>query len=167
MNLEPKKVCLPRVWTLITRVLQSEAWKRCKREATANVEHLLESMNLIHLDIKTIGNTLSPRYNVYADCGNFSNDKIWSSLCSFLLNTEYTALMQGRVNTDKFPFRCSCCHGVNHLRGLCPFPSLPGWNRPERERNPRSLGERRTSEYLPDCHDQRQKFASHNWTSHN
>ena len=125
-------------------------------KTSLDIENLLKSMNLIRLDIKTIGNTLSPRYNVYADCGNFSNDRVWSALQVFLLNTEYTAPMQGCINTDKFPFHCSCCHGVDHPRGLCPFPSVPRWNGPKRERDPRN--DRRSSGPFPDRRDQKQRL---------
>lgn len=33
------------------------------------------------------------------------------------------------------PIRCSGCHGVDHMRGLCPFPSVPGWNGSQTKRD--------------------------------
>ena len=126
-----------------------------REKVASDIQHLIETMNLIRLNIKITGNTLSPRYNVYADCGEFSNDKTWSALRSFLLSTEYSALMQGRVSTELIPFRCTCCHSVDHPRGLCPFPSLPGWNGPPRE----TRGDRRTSGPPPERRNQKQRFT--------
>ena len=134
---------------MIRRVWDSQAMKNfthrllldtppSKRgKVTLEVEHLLETMSILHLDIKEVGSTLHPQFNIYtdiyADCANFSNDKAWSRLRSFLFTTAYIHAIQGHMTLEKIPFCCSCCHSVDHPRSLCPFPNLQGWNGPKRD----------------------------------
>ena len=96
-------------------------------------ENLINSVYLARLDTKDAGNTLAPRFNVYADSTDFPYDKLWSRLRTFLHGRAYTSLIEDESKTEKTPFRCTCCHGVDHPRGLCPFPSLIGWNGPKKE----------------------------------
>jgi hypothetical protein len=28
------------------------------------------------------------------------------------------------------PNHCGLCHGIDHLRGICPFPGIDGWKGP-------------------------------------
>ena len=52
-----------------------------QRENVKNeVQLLLNLMNIMCLDTKETGNTLSPRFNVYADNSRMSFDKVWSCL---------------------------------------------------------------------------------------
>ena len=122
---------------------------------------LLASMNVIRLDIKVAGNALHPHFNVYADCSQFSDDKIWSRIRSYLFSAAYISSIQGRATTEKIPFRCSCCHGVDHPRGLCPFPNLTGWNGPRRD-NSGNFNQRRNGNapYF-DKRAPRQRFQPH------
>lgn len=123
------------------------------------IEHLLTSMSLLRLDIKETGSTLHPRFNIYADCASFSDNKVWTKLRAFLFTTVYISAIQGRATLEKIPFRCSCCHGVDHPRGLCPFPNLQGWNGPKRDQISADSPQRRNggSPY-PDRRAQRQRF---------
>lgn len=104
-----------------------------RTKARHDVQNFLASLSISRLDIKIAGNTLLPHFNVYAESNNFTCDRIWSCLRAHLLAAAYISPIQGRATTEKAPFRCSCCHGVDHPRGLCPFPSLPGWNGPKRD----------------------------------
>lgn len=126
-----------------------------------DIEQLLASMNIHRLDIKVTGNTLLPHFNVYAECSNFTDDKIWTCLRAHLLAATYTSSIQGRATTEKAPFRCSCCHGVDHPRGLCPYPSLPGWNGPKRDSGD-ALQRRNGNPPYSDNRTQRQRFQPRN-----
>ena len=68
------------------------------------IEHLLASMSVICLDIKVAGNTLHPHFNIYTDCDQFSDDKIWTHLRSYLFTAAYVSTIQGRATTEKIPF---------------------------------------------------------------
>ena len=102
-------------------------------QANEDVERIIASMYLVRLDTREAGSTLAPRFNVYADCTNFPYSKLWSKLRTYLLGREYISALESQSKTEQIPFRCTCCHGVDHPRGLCPFPSLNGWNGPRRE----------------------------------
>ena len=130
------------------------------------IDLLISMMNLGRLDIKEAGNNLCPRFNIYADCSDFTNDVIWERLRSFLSNEEYISPMEAIPATmEKIPFICNCCHSVDHPRGLCPFPSVPGWNGPKKDRaeppQRRNRG-RSSGPPFPDHRQQRQRFSPRN-----
>ncbi|KAH9022862.1 hypothetical protein EDB84DRAFT_1441096 [Lactarius hengduanensis] len=104
-----------------------------RESVTLEIDHFLKSMNLVRLDIKEAGNTLNPRFNVYTDSNRLSHNKIWRRLKAFLIKQNYTSSMQGQATPQKIPYVCTCCHSADHPRGLCPFPSVAGWNAPTRE----------------------------------
>ncbi|KAH9020814.1 hypothetical protein EDB84DRAFT_1441687 [Lactarius hengduanensis] len=104
-----------------------------RERVTLEIDHFLKSMNLVRLDIKEAGNTLNPHFNVHADSNQISHDEIWRRLRAFLINQKYASSMQGQATPQKIPYVCTCCHGADHPRGLCPFPSVAGWNGPTRE----------------------------------
>ncbi|KAH9048699.1 hypothetical protein EDB84DRAFT_1556684 [Lactarius hengduanensis] len=109
-----------------------------KAQTRAELDQLMKSLSITRLDTKEAGNVLKPRFNVYADSSNISYDILWSRLRTYLRNKPYTSSMDTRGTTDKPNFVCSNCHGVDHPRGLCPFPGLAGWNGPTKtpERHP-------------------------------
>lgn len=111
---------------------------------TQDLENLIYSVSLTRLDTKGIGNTLCPRYNIYAQTDNFTHDKLWSRLRDYLHSRSYTSVIESQSSTEKIPFRCSCCHGVDHPRGLCPFFNIAGWNGPTRD--PPNAPQRRNGE---------------------
>ena len=140
-TLQPKDV-----YPIVKTILESEATRVFvetlindtpddeKEKTVHDICLLLSSMSLERLDIKEVGNNLCPRFNVYADFNNFTKDKIWECLRTFLREAIYISPMEALpAATVKIPFICMCCHSVDHPRGLCPFPSLPGWNGPKRE----------------------------------
>src|SRR6266702_7076369 len=111
-----------------TQSLVDEAPDDEKEKVKAELERVLKTMNIIRLDAKEAGNILRPRFNVYADCTNISYDALWSCLCTFLLNRSYASSLEGQGTTEKIPFVCTNCHGIDHLRGLSPFPGMIGRN---------------------------------------
>jgi len=135
-----------------TQSLVNEALDDEKEKVKAELERVLKTMNIIRLDAKEAGNVLRPCFNVYADCTNISYDTLWSHLRTFLLNRSYTSSLEGQGMTEKIPFVCTNCHSVDHLRGLCPFPGMIGWNGPKRDIGGDTPGCRNGSNYSPDQH---------------
>ena len=171
-TLDPKDVypIVRRVWESektkqFTEALTLELPENERPRAAYEIDLLLSSMNLGRLDIKEVGNNLCPRFNVYADCSDFSNDEIWERLRTFLCEEDYISPMEAiPATTEKIPFVCNCCHGVDHPRGLCPFPSLPGWNGPkvDRAEPQRRNGGRSSGPPFSDPRQQRQRFSLRN-----
>ena len=128
-----------------------------RNKVNQDIENLLASLSISRLDIKIAGNTLLPHFNVYAESSNFSDDRIWSCMRAHLLTATYESPIQGRATTEKSPFKCSCCHRVDHPRGLCPFPSILGWNRPKRDGG--DTQRRNGGSPFFDKRTQRQRFA--------
>ncbi|KAH9016245.1 hypothetical protein EDB84DRAFT_1567349 [Lactarius hengduanensis] len=115
--------------------LADEAPEDEQDSVRAELDHVLNTMNIVRLDIKEAGNVLKPRFNVHADCSNVSYDRLWSRLRAFLRSQKYSTSLEGHGTTEKTAYVCSNCHGVDHPRGLCPFPEVLGWNGPKRESN--------------------------------
>jgi hypothetical protein len=107
----------------------------------------LDSMWIQRLDTKRAGETLIPRFNVYADSSGISLDEVWVRLRQFLTARTYHSTMQGRGIFEASPYHCGVCHGVDHPRGLCPLPDTPGWNGPPKR--PFMDGARRRNNRLP------------------
>ena len=125
-------------------ILLNEVPLNIRSSVGQDLERIICTMYIDRLDIKDPGNTLAPRFNIYADCTNFTYDKIWTKLRHYLQNRPYTSPLEDQSKTVQIPFRCTCCHGVDHPRGLCPFPDLENWNGPKREgrENQRRQGNR-------------------------
>ena len=106
-----------------------------QRENVKNeVQLLLNLMNIMCLDTKETGNTLSPCFNVYADSSRMSFNKVWSCLRLHYPNHTYSSTQLGQGTVEQAPFRCTLCHGIDHPRGLCHFLDTPNWNGPTREK---------------------------------
>ena len=107
-----------------------------KREGIETAIYLLmDSMWVQKLDIKRAGETLTPRFNVYTDSSGVSIDEVWIRLRNYLATCRYSSPMQGDGIAEASPYHCGVCHGVDHPRGLCPFPDVPGWNGPRKRPN--------------------------------
>lgn len=94
---------------------------------------LMDSMWVEKLDTKRTGETMAPSFNIYTDSGGVSIDEVWVLLRNHLSTQIYASSMQGKGRTKAAPFHCGVCHGVDHPRGLCPFPDTPGWNGPTKK----------------------------------
>lgn len=75
--------------------------------------------------------TLKPRFNILADHKHIRDIQVWSQIRHFLAKRSYHTAVLGQGTTYIAPHNCGICHSVDHPRGLCPFPSLPGWNGPK------------------------------------
>ena len=130
-----------------------------KEQVTLEMVNLLDSLSIAHLNIKEVGNTLKPCFNVYTDSSNITYDKLWMQLRAFLTGQTYASAMEGQGIMEQVPYICTCCHGVDHPQGLCPLPGLMGWNRPRREGNGVMVQCRMGGQPFIDQHPQRQCFA--------
>ena len=130
-------------------------------KVSLKIDNLLASMSILRLDIKETGSTLHPHFNVYAGSTTFSSDKVWTKLRAYLFTAAYVSAIQGCATLENIPFHCSSCHGVDHPRGLCPFPNLQGWNGPKHEQNPGEPFQcRNGGPTYPERHAQRQRFLT-------
>ena len=107
-------------------VQRTHLWKR--PQLSLDLENFLNSISVTDLGIKSKGGKNDPHYNVYADSKTIKDDQTWSEIRDFLKMRAYPSHLYGRGAAKKRPFYCSLCHGSDHLRGLCPFPKIPGWN---------------------------------------
>jgi hypothetical protein len=94
------------------------------------VHSFLRSVWIERLNTKDSGDSANPRYNVYANGALISKDDLWMKLRRYLANRSYFLYLQGKGTTEISPYTCGICHGVDHPRGLCPFPKIEGWNGP-------------------------------------
>ena len=102
-------------------------------EVEVEICSLLASMNILCLDTKEAGNTLTPQFNVYADSSKMSLNEVWTRLRTHYANRTFSSTMLGLGIVEQSPFSCTLCHGVDHPWGLCPFPDTPDWNGLRRE----------------------------------
>jgi hypothetical protein len=97
----------------------------------------LNTLKVTRLDTRNRGKALVPRFNIYAQGALIHNDNLWVLLRDFLASRLYATPLQGYGTTEIAPNNCGICHGVDHPRGLCPFPELDGWHSPKRNLNQR------------------------------
>ena len=102
--------------------------EHAQEKVKSSIVTFLNSVRVTRLDTKSSGDSLQPRFNVYASSSEINNDEAWLFLRDSLASYTYESLMEEWGETLITPFNCSLCHGVDHPRGLCPFPSIPGWN---------------------------------------
>jgi hypothetical protein len=93
--------------------------------------NFLDSMWITSLEIRTTGNALEPYFNIYAKGNLIRGTNTWSDLRRHLADCTYSDPTQGQGATTLTPFHCAACHAVDHPRGMCPFPSVEGWNGPK------------------------------------
>ena len=83
------------------------------------------------LNIREAGGRLTPQFNVYAKGKFFTEHKIWTKVRGYLARLTYNSNLLGGTGTPKIALHhCNLCHAADHPRGLCPFPTLPGYNGP-------------------------------------
>jgi hypothetical protein len=113
-----------------------------KKSTEETLIHLIKSLKVTHLKIKNRGSALTPHFNIYTDGKATTDEELWANLRTFLATRKYTLPLQGTGKVIKAPFNCGACHGVDHPRGLCPFPGIKGWNGPtyHAEDDPRYRG---------------------------
>ena len=102
---------------------------------TRAISAFLDSLSITCLNIKERGGALSPCFNVYADGAAIPSNSIWVNIRQYLSKRIYYTRLTGRGDTNTNPYNCGICHGVDHPRGLCPFPDITGWNGPSKDQN--------------------------------
>ena len=100
----------------------------------------LDSLNVTCLNIKERGGGLTPRFNIYATGAMIPHHTTWLDIRQFLADRLYYAPLVGQGEVLMSPYNCNVCHSIDHPRGMCPFPTIKGWNGPGR--NQRSEGRR-------------------------
>ncbi|KAH9025573.1 hypothetical protein EDB85DRAFT_1893785 [Lactarius pseudohatsudake] len=88
----------------------------------------LESTVIQRLDIKTEGGKDDTHFNIYADGDIIEDDESWLELRKHLRSRQYKSNLFGEGTATKEDYICGLCHAHDHPRGLCPFPTIPGWN---------------------------------------
>lgn len=104
--------------------------------------HLIRSLKITLLRIWDKSRALKLHFNIYIDGNSTKDEELWVNLCTFLANRKYSLCLQGTRTVVKAPFYCSVCYGIDHPRGICPFPKVRGWNGPlnRAEDDPRNRG---------------------------
>lgn len=93
--------------------------------------------------------TLRPRFNIYADSSHIRDVVIWKQIRFFLADRTYQTSAIDGGRTYIAPHNCGICHGVDHPRRLCPFPSLPGWKGPKCQTDKRGRPDSDNTSYFP------------------
>ena len=99
------------------------------------INTFLNTLSVSCLSIKERGGALTPIFNVYANGAAIPRHTTWLEIRRFLANHVYFTLLTGKGNTISNPYTCGICHGVDHPKGLCPFPDVTDWNGPGRDQN--------------------------------
>lgn len=89
---------------------------------------ILNSLEVQILDNRLPGGVRAPIVNIYIDSPTVDPAKwmLWRNfIFSLKISTDFLGTAVGLPNRP-----CSGCHSADHPRGLCPFPSIPGWNGP-------------------------------------
>ncbi|KAI9434620.1 hypothetical protein H4582DRAFT_2080635 [Lactarius indigo] len=112
--------------------LQILANKTTEKEEQQNrlnqMLEFLDSVTVVHLDVRSGGGKEDPHFNIYANGEAIDDVETWLELREYLRSRVYKSTLYGQGRVKKEDFVCSLCHGRDHPRGLCPFPQIPGWN---------------------------------------
>ena len=106
---------------------RSESDRPSTRQA---LETYVSAMYVQCVNTKMKGGILSPKFNVYTETKDIHHHFTWNKIRKFLANRTYKTTMLGQCSVVTKPHNCSICHGVDHPKGMCTFPTLPGWNGP-------------------------------------
>ena len=96
------------------------------------LQKFIDTLKIDRLDTKLRGNTIAPIFNIYANGSLIGDDSTWSQIRSYYATRTYALQAQDPAITVIAPFKCGICHAADHPRGLCPFPTIDGWNGPKR-----------------------------------
>jgi hypothetical protein len=104
-----------------------------KERARQAIVAFMNSMWTTCLDTRDRGGILQPVFNVYAEGSIIDDITSWVNIRAHLADLDYYSSKLGHGHAEIAPFHCSLCHGVDHPRGLCPFPAIEGWHGPKRK----------------------------------
>ncbi|KAI0051163.1 hypothetical protein FA95DRAFT_1570061 [Auriscalpium vulgare] len=93
------------------------------------VSDFLASLRIIRIDMKGTGSFLVPHFAAIADGDTIPSLTHWVTLRDHFAELTYRSNLVGTGSVIPF-LDCAICHGCDHPRGLCPFPSIPGWQGP-------------------------------------
>ncbi|KAH9028250.1 hypothetical protein EDB84DRAFT_1439648 [Lactarius hengduanensis] len=116
------------VTSALLQKLVSKAPELEQTNTRTKLVKFLESTRVQHLDIKTLGGNDDPHFNVYADGDIIEDDESWLELRKHIRSRPYKSGLYGMGKAIKEDFICGLCHAHDHPRGLCLFPTIPGWN---------------------------------------
>lgn len=114
----------------ITDTLSSSFPENTRDRVKTSIQAFLRSARIKFLDFKEKDDVRNPLHHVLADGSLIQNDELWLYLRNFLASRTYETLVLGQGRIRERPIDCGFCHSVDHPMGLCPFPSVPGWNGP-------------------------------------
>ena len=100
------------------------------------IQNFLDSMKISLLKTCGSGAAAEPTFNIYMNSSLFDDVTSWSNLRTHLVNRKYHSNKLGRGYAVIAPYHCGLCHGVDHPRGMCPFPDIEGWRGPKERREP-------------------------------
>jgi len=107
-----------------------------RENALHTVQSFMDSMKVELLEMKSSGGLASPTFNIYADGSIIGETNTWSNIRTHLAGRSYHSSRLGKGQVVITPNNCGLCHGVDHPRGMCPFPSIDGWKGPRRYTQP-------------------------------
>ncbi|TFY78440.1 hypothetical protein EWM64_g5572 [Hericium alpestre] len=90
------------------------------------------TLRVERIDTMGRGALLLPRFNIYADPAGIPSEEHWYALRRHFRDLPYVSNLYG-IGRAQDNMLCSICRGVDHPRGLCPFPDVVGWNGPSRD----------------------------------
>ena len=118
------------------------AMKENERDnAHLSIQSFKESLWIETLETKGQGGVQKPTFNVHANGHLINDSNAWSNIRTHLASRSYYSSKFGHRQNLIAPNHCGLCHGVDHPRGLCPFPEIEGWKGPiELEVGPQRTG---------------------------
>lgn len=134
-SLELVEQCVRDTWNdnITSRFFQNgiAAMKEHEREnATLSIQRFKDSMWVEALETKGQGGIRKPTFNVHANGNLIDNPNAWSDIRTHLVGRNYHSSKFGHGQNVIAPNHCGLCHGVDHPRGMCPFPEIDGWKGP-------------------------------------
>ena len=107
--------------------------KEDQEGALATIQSFLDLVQVTRLDTRDPGAALKPTFNVYMNTAiiDSKNLNTWSKIRTHLASRQYYSTRLGQGKAKIAPNHCGLCHGVDHPRGMCPFPLVGGWNGPK------------------------------------
>ena len=111
-------------------IIVNQLPKLNQAQALQTLTTFIESLWVNKLDIKLRGNIPAPSYCIYTQGSIIDNDNTWSCIRDFVMSRKYKIEFQNPGCNFIPNLARTICHGIDHPRGLCPFPKVPGWNGP-------------------------------------
>jgi hypothetical protein len=130
-----------------------EAESKEKTPTKPNIQAFLATVEVRRIEVIE-NDILTPLFNIYAEGALIQDEDIWTKIRKTLAQLTYDSTKSGNAEVNLAPYDCNICHGVDHPRGLCKYPSLPGW------KGPSGLDDRRTNFGMENRRDRPAPFRS-------